>query len=198
MPLSRMMPLLSGIVTRTTYLELLSEFPGALKHLISSVPPRRWWRTSWRVIRCCWTNCSIRIRCTSRRRRCLPRRAASVSLRVPGREDEEQQLEALRQFEQAQMLLRGGGRYRRHPAGNESERPLNLAGGSDHRRGCPSGVGADGGSLRAAETPSQSAKAAVFAVVGYGKLGGWELGQLRSGSDFPPRLSGRRHDRRRT
>ena len=34
-PLSRMMPLLSGIVTRTTYLELLSEFPGALKHLIS-------------------------------------------------------------------------------------------------------------------------------------------------------------------
>jgi glutamate-ammonia-ligase adenylyltransferase len=34
-PLSRMMPLLSGIITRTTYLELLSEFPGALKHLIT-------------------------------------------------------------------------------------------------------------------------------------------------------------------
>ncbi len=38
-PLSRMMPLLSGIITRTTYLELLSEFPGALKHLIT--PLRR-------------------------------------------------------------------------------------------------------------------------------------------------------------
>ncbi|HBX14189.1 MAG TPA: bifunctional [glutamate--ammonia ligase]-adenylyl-L-tyrosine phosphorylase/[glutamate--ammonia-ligase] adenylyltransferase, partial [Leclercia adecarboxylata] len=34
-PLSRLTPLLSGIITRTTYLELLSEFPGALKHLIS-------------------------------------------------------------------------------------------------------------------------------------------------------------------
>lgn len=34
-PLSRITPLLVGIVTRTTYLELLSEFPGALKHLIS-------------------------------------------------------------------------------------------------------------------------------------------------------------------
>jgi glutamine synthetase adenylyltransferase len=30
-PLSRMTPLLTGIVTRTTYLELLSEFPGARK-----------------------------------------------------------------------------------------------------------------------------------------------------------------------
>jgi glutamate-ammonia-ligase adenylyltransferase len=28
-PLSRITPLLVGIVTRTTYLELLSEFPGA-------------------------------------------------------------------------------------------------------------------------------------------------------------------------
>lgn len=35
MPLARITPLLTGIVTRTTYLELLSEFPGALKHLIS-------------------------------------------------------------------------------------------------------------------------------------------------------------------
>ena len=34
-PLARITPLLTGIVTRTTYLELLSEFPGALKHLIS-------------------------------------------------------------------------------------------------------------------------------------------------------------------
>ncbi|WP_076723471.1 bifunctional [glutamate--ammonia ligase]-adenylyl-L-tyrosine phosphorylase/[glutamate--ammonia-ligase] adenylyltransferase, partial [Cronobacter sakazakii] len=32
--LSRVTPLLTGIVTRTTYLELLSEYPGALKHLI--------------------------------------------------------------------------------------------------------------------------------------------------------------------
>ena len=32
--LTRITPLLSGIVTRTTYLELLSEYPGALKHLI--------------------------------------------------------------------------------------------------------------------------------------------------------------------
>jgi glutamate-ammonia-ligase adenylyltransferase len=35
LPLARITPLLTGIVTRTTYLELLSEFPGALKHLIS-------------------------------------------------------------------------------------------------------------------------------------------------------------------
>ena len=34
-PLSRVTPLLTGIVTRTTYLELLSEFPGARKHLIT-------------------------------------------------------------------------------------------------------------------------------------------------------------------
>lgn len=35
LPLARITPLLTGIVTRTTYLELLSEFPGALKHLIT-------------------------------------------------------------------------------------------------------------------------------------------------------------------
>lgn len=34
MPLARITPLLTGIVTRAN-LELLSEFPGALKHLIS-------------------------------------------------------------------------------------------------------------------------------------------------------------------
>ncbi|MGS8690910.1 hypothetical protein ACQWB9_24780, partial [Salmonella enterica subsp. enterica serovar Infantis] len=31
--LSRITPMLAGIVTRTTYLELLSDFPGALNHL---------------------------------------------------------------------------------------------------------------------------------------------------------------------
>ncbi|TGD01990.1 bifunctional [glutamate--ammonia ligase]-adenylyl-L-tyrosine phosphorylase/[glutamate--ammonia-ligase] adenylyltransferase, partial [Salmonella enterica subsp. enterica serovar Wilhelmsburg] len=32
--LSRITPLLAGIVTRTTYLELLRDFPGALRRLI--------------------------------------------------------------------------------------------------------------------------------------------------------------------
>jgi glutamate-ammonia-ligase adenylyltransferase len=51
-------------------------------------------------------------------------------LRVP-EEDEEQQLEALRQFKQAQ-LLRVARLISPDAAGDEGERSLNLAGGSDH------------------------------------------------------------------
>lgn len=46
-------------------------------------------------------------------------------LRVP-EDDEEQQLEALRQFKQAQLLHIAARRYCRYAAGNESERSLNL------------------------------------------------------------------------
>lgn len=54
----------------------------------------------------------------------------SICCAVP-EDDEEQQLEALRQFKQAQLLHIAAADIARNPAGDESERSLNLAGGGD-------------------------------------------------------------------
>lgn len=72
-------------------------------------------------------------------------------LRVP-EEDEEQQLEALRQFKQAQMLRVAAADIAETLLYDESERSLNLACGSDHRCGGAPGVDPDGGALRSAKT----------------------------------------------
>lgn len=103
-PLSRMMPLLSGIITRTTYLELLSEFPGALKHLItlcaaSPMVANKLARYPLLLDELLDPNTLYQPTATDAYRDEL----RQYLLRVP-EEDEEQQLEALRQFKQAQML----------------------------------------------------------------------------------------------
>jgi len=103
-PLARIIPLLTGIVTRTTYLELLSEFPGALKHLIrlcaaSPMVANQLARYPLLLDELLDPNTLYQPTATDAYRDEL----RQYLLRVP-EEDEEQQLEALRQFKQAQLL----------------------------------------------------------------------------------------------
>lgn len=104
LPLARITPLLTGIVTRTTYLELLSEFPGALKHLItlcaaSPMVASQLARHPLLLDELLDPNTLYQPTATDAYRDEL----RQYLLRVP-EEDEEQQLEALRQFKQAQQL----------------------------------------------------------------------------------------------
>lgn len=103
-PLSRITPLLVGIVTRTTYLELLSEFLGALKHLISlcaasPMVASQLARYPLLLDELLDPNTLYQPTATDAYRDEL----RQYLLRVP-EDDEEQQLEALRQFKQTQLL----------------------------------------------------------------------------------------------
>lgn len=174
-PLARLMPLLTGIVTRTTYLELLSEFPGALKHLISlcaasPMVASQLARYPLLLDELLDPNTLYQPTAMDAYRDEL----RQYLLRVP-EEDEEQQLEALRQFKQAQLL---------RVAAADIAGTLPVMKVSDHltwlaeamidavvqqawtqmvaRFGQPKHLRDRGGR--------------GFAVVGYGKLGGWELG----------------------
>lgn len=102
--LSRITALLVGIVTRTTYLELLSEFPAALNHLISlcAASPMiasQLARYPLLLDELLDPNTLYQPTATDAYRDEL----RQYLLRVP-EDDEEQQLEALRQFKQAQLL----------------------------------------------------------------------------------------------
>ncbi|ADO46981.1 bifunctional [glutamate--ammonia ligase]-adenylyl-L-tyrosine phosphorylase/[glutamate--ammonia-ligase] adenylyltransferase [[Enterobacter] lignolyticus] len=174
-PLARIMPLLTGIITRTTYLELLSEFPGALKHLIrlcaaSPMVASQLARYPLLLDELLDPNTLYQPTAMDAYRDEL----RQYLLRVP-EEDEEQQLEALRQFKQAQLL---------RVAAADIAGTLPVMKVSDHltwlaeaiidavvqlawtqmvaRYGQPRHLGERQG--------------CGFAVVGYGKLGGWELG----------------------
>ncbi len=156
LPLARITPLLTGIVTRTTYLELLSEFPGALKHLItlcaaSPMVASQLARHPLLLDELLDPNTLYQPTATDAYRDEL----RQYLLRVP-EEDEEQQLEALRQFKQAQQL---------HIAAADIAGTLPVMKVSDHltpacrsdpRCGGAAGMGADGGSLRPADPPARS------------------------------------------
>ncbi|MDW8845413.1 bifunctional [glutamate--ammonia ligase]-adenylyl-L-tyrosine phosphorylase/[glutamate--ammonia-ligase] adenylyltransferase [Erwinia sp. MMLR14_017] len=173
--LSRLTPLLLGVVTRTTYLELLTEYHGALKHLIrlcaaSPMIASQLARYPLLLDELLDPATLYQPTATDAYRDEL----RQYLLRIP-EEDEEQQLEALRQFKQAQHL--------RIAAADIAE-TLPVMKVSDHltwlaeamieqvvqqawqmmvlRYGRPSHL-----------THQQERG---FAVVGYGKLGGWELG----------------------
>ncbi|PLV60799.1 bifunctional [glutamate--ammonia ligase]-adenylyl-L-tyrosine phosphorylase/[glutamate--ammonia-ligase] adenylyltransferase [Erwinia sp. B116] len=173
--LSRLTPLLLGVVTRSTYLELLTEFPGALKHLIrlcaaSPMVASQLARYPLLLDELLDPATLYQATATDAYRDEL----RQYLLRIP-EEDEEQQLEALRQFKQAQHL---------RIAAADIAGTLPVMKVSDHltwlaeamieavvqqawqmmvaRHGVPSHLTHDG--------------ERGFAVVGYGKLGGWELG----------------------
>lgn len=174
-PLSRLTPLLTGIITRTTYLELLSEFPGALKHLItlcaaSPMVANKLARYPLLLDELLDPNTLYQPTATDAYRDEL----RQYLLRVP-EEDEEQQLEALRQFKQAQML--------RVSAADIAE-TLPVMKVSDHltwlaeaiidavvQQAWVQMVARYGQPKHLADREGRG-----FAVVGYGKLGGWELG----------------------
>lgn len=174
-PLSRLTPLLNGIVTRTTYLELLSEFPGALKHLISlcaasPMVASKLARYPLLLDELLDTRTLYQPTATDAYRDEL----RQYLLRVP-EEDEEQQLEALRQFKQAQML---------RVAAGDIAGTLPVMKVSDHLTWLAEAI-IDAVVQQAwtqmvarygQPTHLHDREGRGFAVVGYGKLGGWELG----------------------
>ncbi|HGH3371765.1 TPA: bifunctional [glutamate--ammonia ligase]-adenylyl-L-tyrosine phosphorylase/[glutamate--ammonia-ligase] adenylyltransferase [Kluyvera cryocrescens] len=173
--LTRITPLLSGIVTRTTYLELLSEYPGALKHLIrlcaaSPMVASQLARYPLLLDELLDPSTLYQPTATDAYRDEL----RQYLLRVP-EEDEEQQLEALRQFKQAQLL---------HIAAADIAGTLPVMKVSDHltwlaeamidavvQQAWVQMVARYGQPAHLRERHGRG-----FAVIGYGKLGGWELG----------------------
>ena len=170
---SRLTPLLLGVVTRSTYLELLTEFPGALQHLIrlcAASPMVASQLARYPLLLDELLDPATLYQATNAYRDEL----RQYLLRIP-EEDEEQQLEALRQFKQAQQL---------RIAAADIVGTLPVMKVSDHltwlaeaiteavvqqawhmmvqRYGRPAHLSDNG--------------ERGFAVVGYGKLGGWELG----------------------
>ena len=174
-PLSRITPLLVGIVTRTTYLELLSEFPGALKHLISlcAASPMiasQLARYPLLLDELLDPNTLYQPTATDAYRDEL----RQYLLRVP-EDDEEQQLEALRQFKQTQLL---------RIAAADIAGTLPVMKVSDHLTWLAEAI-IDAVVQQAwmqmvarygQPTHLDGREGRGFAVVGYGKLGGWELG----------------------
>ena len=174
-PLARLMPLLTGIVTRTTYLELLSEFPGALKHLISlcaasPMVASQLARYPLLLDELLDPNTLYQPTAMDAYRDEL----RQYLLRVP-EEDEEQQLEALRQFKQAQLL---------RVAAADIAGTLPVMKVSDHltwlAEAMIDAVVQQAWTQMVARfgqpTHLRDREGRGFAVVGYGKLGGWELG----------------------
>ena len=174
-PLMRITPLLIGIVTRTTYLELLSEYPGTLKHLIrlcaaSPMVASQLARYPLLLDELLDPNTLYQPTATDAYRDEL----RQYLLRVP-EEDEEQQLEALRQFKQAQLL---------HIAAADIAGTLPVMKVSDHLTWLAEAM-IDAVVHQAwtqmvvrygQPTHLRERHGRGFAVIGYGKLGGWELG----------------------
>lgn len=173
--LSRLTPLLLGVVTRTTYLELLTEFHGALKHLIrlcaaSPMVASQLARYPLLLDELLDPATLYQPTATDAYRDEL----RQYLLRIP-EEDEEQQLEALRQFKQAQHL--------RIAAADIAE-TLPVMKVSDHLTWLAEAIveqvvqQAWQMMVQRYGRPSHLSQQQErgFAVVGYGKLGGWELG----------------------
>lgn len=173
--LQRITPLLLGIVSRTTYLELMQESDEVLTH----------------VVRLCAASPMIAEQLTRHPLlldelldphslyQPLPLNAyqdelRQYLLRVP-EEDEEQRLEALRQFKQAQLL---------RIAAEDITGVLPVMKVSDHLTYLAEAIihavvhQAWSYMVKRYGEPAHLAQrdGLGFAVVGYGKLGGWELG----------------------
>lgn len=173
--LQRLTPLLLSIVSRTTYLELLLESDVVLTH----------------VVRLCAASPMIAVQLArhpllldelldpASLYQPLPLNAYRDELRqylmrVP-EEDEEQQLEALRQFKQAQLL---------RIAAEDITGVLPVMKVSDHLTWLAEAMIAAvvqqawGQMVRRYGEPAHLTRGGDkgFAVIGYGKLGGWELG----------------------
>ncbi|MXP59762.1 bifunctional [glutamate--ammonia ligase]-adenylyl-L-tyrosine phosphorylase/[glutamate--ammonia-ligase] adenylyltransferase [Pantoea sp. Taur] len=173
--LGRLTPLLLGVLTRSTYLELLTEYHGALRHLIrlcaaSPMVASQLARYPLLLDELLDPATLYQATATDAYRDEL----RQYLLRIPT-DDEEQQLEALRQFKQAQHL--------RIAAADIAE-TLPVMKVSDHltwlAEAIIESVVQQAWQMmvqrygRPSHLTSNSERG--FAVVGYGKLGGWELG----------------------
>ncbi len=173
--LQRLTLLLLNIVTRTTYIELLVEYPGALKQLIrlcaaSPMVANQLARHPILLDELLDPNTLYNPISPDS----YPDELRQYLLRVPP-DDEEQQIEALRQFKQSQQLrIAAGDIAGALPVMKVSDHLTYLAEAIltaviqqawDHmlaRYGQPAHL--------------QQREGRGFAVIGYGKLGGWELG----------------------
>lgn len=172
--LSRVIPLLLGIVTRTTYLELLTEYPGALKQLVrlciaSPMIAEQLARYPLLLDELLDPTTLYQPTATD----AYPDELRQYLLRV--NDDEEQLLEALRQFKQVQLL---------RVAAADITGTLPVMKVSDHLTWLAEAIidavvqqawtqmVARYGQPRHLQGESNRG----FAVVGYGKLGGLELG----------------------
>lgn len=175
MTLSRIMPLLAAIASRTTYLELLSEFPGALSHLVrlcaaSPMVASQLARYPLLLDELLDPTTLYRATATDAYRDEL----RQYLLRVP-KADDEQKLEALRQFKQAQIL---------RIAAADIAGTLPVMKVSDHLTWLAEAIidavvrlaWTDMVARYGVPTHLQEHGDRGFAVIGYGKLGGWELG----------------------
>ncbi|MFC3396549.1 bifunctional [glutamate--ammonia ligase]-adenylyl-L-tyrosine phosphorylase/[glutamate--ammonia-ligase] adenylyltransferase [Brenneria rubrifaciens] len=178
--LSRLTPLLLGIVTRTTYLELLLESPAALTQLIrlcAASPMVASQLARYPLLLDELLDSATLYRPTAPG--AYSDELRQYLMRIP-EEDEEQQLEAVRQFKQAQQLrIAAGDIAGVLPVMKVSDHLTYLAeaiiaavvqrawGQMEARYGQPSHL--------------QQREGRGFAVIAYGKLGGWELGY---GSDL--------------
>ncbi|QGY30612.1 bifunctional [glutamate--ammonia ligase]-adenylyl-L-tyrosine phosphorylase/[glutamate--ammonia-ligase] adenylyltransferase [Pantoea cypripedii] len=175
MILSRLTPLLLGVLTRSTYLELLTEYHGALRHLIrlcaaSPMIASQLARYPLLLDELLDPATLYQPTATDAYRDEL----RQYLMRIPT-DDEEQQLEALRQFKQAQHL--------RIAAADIAE-TLPVMKVSDHLTWLAEAIiesvvqQAWNMMVQRYGRPSHLTNDSErgFAVVGYGKLGGWELG----------------------
>lgn len=172
---SRLTPLLLGVITRSTYLELLTEYHGALRHLIrlcaaSPMVASQLARHPLLLDELLDPATLYQPTATDAYRDEL----RQYLMRIPT-DDEEQQLEALRQFKQAQLL--------RIAAADIAE-TLPVMKVSDHLTWLAEAIidsvvqQAWNMMLQRYGRPShlKDDNERGFAVLGYGKLGGWELG----------------------
>lgn len=173
--LNRLTPLLLGVLTRSTYLELLTEYHGALRHLIrlcaaSPMVASQLARYPLLLDELLDPATLYQPTATDAYRDEL----RQYLMRIPT-DDEEQQLEALRQFKQAQHL--------RIAAADIAE-TLPVMKVSDHLTWLAEAIiesvvqQAWNMMVQRYGRPSHLSNGSErgFAVVGYGKLGGWELG----------------------
>ncbi|WP_130831843.1 bifunctional [glutamate--ammonia ligase]-adenylyl-L-tyrosine phosphorylase/[glutamate--ammonia-ligase] adenylyltransferase [[Erwinia] mediterraneensis] len=173
--LRRLTPLLVGVLTRSTYLELLTESGGALRHLIhlcaaSPMLASQLARHPLLLDELLDPATLYQPTATDAYRDEL----RQYLMRIPA-DDEEQQLEALRQFKQAQHL---------RIAAADIAKTLPVMKVSDHLTWLAEAIiesvvqQAWNMMVQRYGRPShlQNEHERGFAVVGYGKLGGWELG----------------------
>lgn len=172
--LSRVIPLLLGIVTRTTYLELLTEYPGALKQLVrlciaSPMIAEQLARYPLLLDELLDPTTLYQPTATD----AYPDELRQYLLRV--HDDEEQLLEALRQFKQAQLL---------RVAAADITGTLPVMKVSDHLTWMAEAIidavvqqaWAQMVARYGQPRHLQGQNGRGFAVIGYGKLGGLELG----------------------
>ncbi|MFH8135373.1 bifunctional [glutamate--ammonia ligase]-adenylyl-L-tyrosine phosphorylase/[glutamate--ammonia-ligase] adenylyltransferase [Pantoea osteomyelitidis] len=173
--LNRLTPLLVGVLTRSTYLELLTESHRALRHLIrlcaaSPMLASQLARHPLLLDELLDPATLYQPTATDAYRDEL----RQYLMRIPA-DDEEQQLEALRQFKQAQHL---------RIAAADIAKTLPVMKVSDHLTWLAEAIiesvvqQAWHMMVQRYGRPShlQNEHERGFAVVGYGKLGGWELG----------------------